>query len=118
MKQYVNDRFPHMIHGGDYNPEQWLYDKSIWDKDMELMMAAYGSLKTSQSEAQFLRNLERVESVYADIVHGKGNWRRNKNGEIEVGLGIGNQPSASGGDMSSAADALIAKFSTKKKGNR
>ena len=35
MKQYVNDRFPHMIHGGDYNPEQWIDDKSIWDKDME-----------------------------------------------------------------------------------
>ena len=65
---------------------------NVTDKDMDLMMAAYGSLKTSQSEAQFLRNLERVETVYADIVYGKGNWRRNEHGEIEVGLGIGKIP--------------------------
>ena len=38
--KYINPNFPHMIHGGDYNPEQWLHDKSIWDKDMELMTGA------------------------------------------------------------------------------
>ncbi len=32
--------FPHLIHGADYNPEQWIDDKSIWDKDMELMRLA------------------------------------------------------------------------------
>ncbi len=32
--------FPHFIHGADYNPEQWIHDKSIWDKDMELMELA------------------------------------------------------------------------------
>lgn len=37
MKQYINPRFPHLIHGADYNPEQWLFDKRIWDRDMELM---------------------------------------------------------------------------------
>ena len=39
-KQYPCPRFPHFIHGADYNPEQWLDDKSVWDKDMELMRAA------------------------------------------------------------------------------
>lgn len=39
-KQFVNGRFPHLLHGGDYNPEQWIDDKSIWDKDMELMKKA------------------------------------------------------------------------------
>ena len=30
--------FPHLIHGADYNPEQWPRD--IWDRDMELMQQA------------------------------------------------------------------------------
>ena len=40
MKQYACESFPHFIHGADYNPEQWLHDKSVWDKDMELMKLA------------------------------------------------------------------------------
>ena len=40
MKIHPCDSFPHFIHGADYNPEQWIDDKSIWDKDMELMQLA------------------------------------------------------------------------------
>ena len=32
--------FPHFIHGGDYNPEQWMDTPEIWDRDMELMRQA------------------------------------------------------------------------------
>ena len=32
--------FPHMIHGGDYNPEQWRETPEIWDEDMKLMKEA------------------------------------------------------------------------------
>ena len=32
--------FPHFLHGADYNPEQWIHDKSIWDEDMRLMKLA------------------------------------------------------------------------------
>lgn len=39
-KQHPCGAFPHFIHGADYNPEQWIHDKSIWDKDMELMQRA------------------------------------------------------------------------------
>lgn len=28
------------LHGGDYNPEQWIDTKEIWDRDMELMTKA------------------------------------------------------------------------------
>ena len=34
------DTFPHFLHGADYNPEQWIYDKSVWDEDMRLMKLA------------------------------------------------------------------------------
>lgn len=39
-KQYPCPGFPHLIHGADYNPEQWIDDKTIWDRDMELMQLA------------------------------------------------------------------------------
>lgn len=90
---------------------------NVSNQENTKLEAALGSLEQSQSEEQFLRNLERVESIYADIVHGAGNWRRTKDGQIEVGFGIGNAPSMTV-DMGSAADALIAKHRTKKKGNR
>ena len=39
-KKYPCASFPHLIHGADYNPEQWIDDMSVWDKDMELMQLA------------------------------------------------------------------------------
>lgn len=32
--------FPHILHGGDYNPEQWRETPEVWDEDMELMKKA------------------------------------------------------------------------------
>lgn len=40
MKRYINPRFPHFIHGADYNPEQWVDTREIWDQDMDLMKKA------------------------------------------------------------------------------
>lgn len=37
-REYPCPRFPVLIHGADYNPEQW--GPSIWDRDMELMQQA------------------------------------------------------------------------------
>ena len=39
-KKYACPTYPHFLHGADYNPEQWLPDKAVWDKDMELMKLA------------------------------------------------------------------------------
>ena len=40
QKQYACPSYPHFLHGADYNPEQWLHDKSVWDADMTLMKQA------------------------------------------------------------------------------
>ena len=32
--------FGHMIHGADYNPEQWIETPEVWDEDMRLMKLA------------------------------------------------------------------------------
>lgn len=33
--------FDHIVHGGDYNPEQWIRTPEIWDEDMRLMKLAH-----------------------------------------------------------------------------
>lgn len=32
--------FPHFLHGGDYNPEQWAQTPEVWDEDFRLMREA------------------------------------------------------------------------------
>ena len=39
-KRYICKSFPHFLHGGDYNPEQWIGYPGIWDEDMRLMRLA------------------------------------------------------------------------------
>lgn len=33
--------FDHIVHGGDYNPDQWIKTPEIWDEDMRLMKLAH-----------------------------------------------------------------------------
>ena len=35
----INPKFPHFLHGGDYNPDQW--PEEIWQEDMRLMKLAH-----------------------------------------------------------------------------
>ncbi len=32
--------YPHLLHGGDYNPEQWIDMPEVWDEDMRLLKQA------------------------------------------------------------------------------
>lgn len=41
IKYDLTPRFPNMIHGADYNPEQWLKYPDILEKDIELMKKAH-----------------------------------------------------------------------------
>ena len=41
----INPKFPKMLHGGDYNPDQWM-DAGIWDEDMRLMDLAHCNTMT------------------------------------------------------------------------
>ena len=36
-----NKFFDYIIHGGDYNPDQWIDTPEIWDEDMRLMNLAH-----------------------------------------------------------------------------
>lgn len=39
-RTYLFKNHHHFLHGADYNPEQWIHDKSVWDEDMRLMKLA------------------------------------------------------------------------------
>ena len=39
-KTYLFPNFPHMLHGGDYNPDQWKDYPQILEEDMRLMQLA------------------------------------------------------------------------------
>lgn len=36
----INPKCAHMLHGGDYNPDQWMASPEIWDEDMRLLKLA------------------------------------------------------------------------------
>lgn len=40
-KKHACPSYPHFLHGADYNPEQWIDDKSVWEEDMRLMKLAH-----------------------------------------------------------------------------
>ncbi|NQU43441.1 beta-galactosidase [bacterium] len=42
----INPKCPHMLHGGDYNPDQWIETPEIWDEDMRLMRLAHCNAMT------------------------------------------------------------------------
>ncbi len=39
-KKYINPAYPHMLHGGDYNPDQWQDYPEVLSEDMRLMQLA------------------------------------------------------------------------------
>ena len=40
MKKVIKD-YPHLLHGGDYNPEQWLDCPQVLEEDVRLMKEAH-----------------------------------------------------------------------------
>ena len=51
MKKIIIEKYPHMLHGGDYNPDQWQDCPDILAKDMELMQKA----NCNEIHSEFLR---------------------------------------------------------------
>ncbi len=37
----ISKKLPKMIHGGDYNPDQWMHVEGVWDEDFRLMKLAH-----------------------------------------------------------------------------
>jgi len=75
MKEYINKDFPHFLHGGDYNPEQWKEYKDILAEDMILMKKAgcnemtvgifsWAYLEPKEGEFDFSFLDEVIERIY------------------------------------------------------
>lgn len=54
--------FDYIIHGGDYNPDQWIKTKEVWDEDMRLMKLAHVNSATISIFSWSM--LEPEEGVY------------------------------------------------------
>lgn len=97
----ANPRFPHMLHGGDYNPEQWIDTPEIWDQDVRLLKLAHcnvvsigifswAALEPSEGEYNFEwldRVIEKLTAggigfVLATPTGAKPNWMAIKYPEI------------------------------------
>ena len=42
----ISEKCPHILHGGDYNPEQWLKTPGILDEDIRMMRLAHCNVMT------------------------------------------------------------------------
>ena len=58
----INPKFPHFLHGGDYNPDQWLETPEILDEDIRLMKLA--GVNTASVGIFSWVSLEPEEGVY------------------------------------------------------
>ena len=75
IKRYVNDAFPHLIHGADYNPEQWREYPEILKEDMRLLPLAncnemtvgvfsWATLEPREGDFDFSFLDERMDAIY------------------------------------------------------
>ncbi|MBO7222935.1 MAG: beta-galactosidase [Kiritimatiellae bacterium] len=100
-KEYLSNKFKHILHGGDYNPDQWLDVPGIMDKDfalfdlaginsMSIGIFSWATLEPREGEFDFsmLDELfERAEKtgryvILATPSGGKPAWMANKYPEI------------------------------------
>ena len=74
--------FEHIIHGGDYNPDQWIDTPEIWDEDMRLMNLAHVNSATIGIFAWSL--IEPQEGVYDFSVLDKIMDKLHENGKAVI----------------------------------
>lgn len=75
-KQYISESFPHILHGGDYNPDQWIDRPDILSEDMRLFrlahcnemsvgIFAWATLEPREGEYDFSFLDKTMDDVYA-----------------------------------------------------
>ena len=73
MKKVIQD-YPHLLHGGDYNPEQWLDCPQVLEEDVRLMKEAHvncvslgifswAKLEPVEGEYQLLKTLKELAAM-------------------------------------------------------
>ena len=81
MKQdFLFDKIPALLHGGDYNPDQWVKYPEILQKDVELMkeahincvsmgIFAWSMLEPEEGQYQFDWLDERINTLYENGIY-------------------------------------------------
>lgn len=110
MKRYppINPKCPHFLHGGDYNPDQWIRTPEVWDEDMRLMklsgcnamsvgIFSWSALEPREGEFQFgwldtIMDKLAASKAYAVLATPSGskpNWMSEKYPEVRRMLSNG-----------------------------
>lgn len=80
QKKILIPKFPHMLHGGDYNPDQWLNNPDILAKDIALMKLAnincvslgifsWAKLEPKEDEYHFEWLEEIINRLYSEGIY-------------------------------------------------
>lgn len=75
MKDIIIKKYPHILHGGDYNPEQWLDYPDVLSEDMRLLKIAncneltvgifsWSTLEKSEGEFDFSFLDKAIDDIY------------------------------------------------------
>jgi hypothetical protein len=56
----------------------------VSEQENRLLQSVLGNLEQSQTEERFRANLERLKTVYLDIIHGEGNWTLSQDGSVSI----------------------------------
>ena len=76
-KTFINEKFKHILHGGDYNPDQWQHSPDVLEEDMRLMklancnnmsvgIFAWAKLEPEEGKFDFSYMDKALDDIYAN----------------------------------------------------
>lgn len=69
---------------------------AVSDAEQEMLKNSVAALDPNMSPDQLERSLQRIEGMYLDVIHGKGNWARGGDGGIMLRYGQSRQAPSGG----------------------
>lgn len=69
---------------------------AVSDAEQEMLKNSVAALDPNMSPAQIERSLQRIEGMYLDVIHGRGNWSRGRDGSVMLRYGQTRQAPSSG----------------------
>ncbi len=72
----INPSYAKILHGGDYNPDQWAHTPEIWDEDMRLMNLAHCNTMSVGIFSWAALEPEEAAMISAGWTRSWTSWRR------------------------------------------
>ena len=69
---------------------------AVSDAEQEMLKNSVAALDPNMSPDQLERSLQRIEGMYLDVIHGRGNWSRGRDGSVMLRYGQSRQAPSGG----------------------